>query len=74
MIINNNYLSKTFKVNTYKTFHCCETWSLTLREEQSVPYSIIKCLDHGCARVAHCVTAKSLNISHYCRPLRQYDV
>ena len=31
-------------------------------------------LYHGCARVAHCVTARWRNISHYCRPLRQYDV
>ena len=31
-------------------------------------------LDHGCARVAHCVTARWRNLSHYCRPLRQYDV
>ena len=32
------------------------------------------CLVHGCARVAHCVTAGCRNLSHYCRPLRQYDV
>ena len=25
---------------------------------------------HGCARVAHCVTARCRNFSHYCRPLR----
>ena len=31
-------------------------------------------LEHGCARVAHCVTARGRNFSHYCRPLRQYDV
>ena len=31
-------------------------------------------LDHGCARVAHCVTARWRNFSHYCCPLRQYDV
>ena len=31
-------------------------------------------LGHGCARVAHCVTAKWRNFSHYCRPLRHYDV
>ena len=31
-------------------------------------------LVHGCARVAHCVTARWRNFSHYCRPLRQYDV
>ena len=35
---------------------------------------ILHILDHGCARVAHCVTARRLNFSHYCRPLRQYDV
>ena len=29
---------------------------------------------HGCARVAHCVTARWRNFSHYCRPLRHYDV
>ena len=28
---------------------------------------------HGCARVAHYVTARCRNFSHYCRPLRQYD-
>ena len=31
-------------------------------------------LEHGCARVAHCVTARWRNFSHYCRPLRHYDV
>ena len=31
-------------------------------------------LTHGCAREAHCVTARWRNFSHYCRPLRQYDV
>ena len=31
-------------------------------------------IEHGCARVAHCVTARWCNFSHYCRPLRQYDV
>ena len=31
-------------------------------------------LGHGFARVAHCVTARLRNFSHYCRPLRQYDV
>ena len=29
---------------------------------------------HECARVAHCVTARWRNFSHYCCPLRQYDV
>ena len=31
-------------------------------------------LMHGCARVAHCVPARWRNFSHYCRPLRHYDV
>ena len=31
-------------------------------------------LEHGYARMAHCVTARRRNISHYCRLLRQYDV
>ena len=31
-------------------------------------------LYHGCARVAHCVTVRWHNFSHYCRPLRHYDV
>ena len=31
-------------------------------------------LTHGCAKVAHCVTARWRNFSHYCRPRRQYDV
>ena len=29
-----------------------------------------KRLDHGCARVAHCSTARWRNFSHYCCPLR----
>ena len=29
-------------------------------------------LEHGCARVAHCVTARWRNFSHYCR-LRLYN-
>ena len=33
-----------------------------------------KALMHGCARVAHCVIARWRNFSHYCRPLRLYDV
>ena len=31
-------------------------------------------LEHGCARVAHFVIARWRNFSHYCRPLRHYDV
>ena len=31
-------------------------------------------LYHGCARVAHCVTALWRNFSHYHRSLRQYDI
>ena len=31
-------------------------------------------VEHGCARVAHCVTARWRNFSHYCCPLCQYDV
>ena len=31
-------------------------------------------LGHGCSRVAHCVTARWRNFSHYCPPPRQYDV
>ena len=31
-------------------------------------------LTHGCAWEADCVTARWRNFSHYCRPLRQYDV
>ena len=27
-------------------------------------------LTHGCPRVAHCVTGRWRNVSHYCRPLR----
>ena len=34
----------------------------------------LQALGHGCARVAHCVTARWRNFSHYCRPLRHYDV
>ena len=34
----------------------------------------LESLDHGCARVAHCVTDRWRNFSHYCRPLCQYDV
>ena len=36
--------------------------------------TVVDHLDHGCARVAHFVTAWLRNFSHYCRPLRQYDV
>ena len=40
--------------------------------------NILRCgtygLQHGCAKVAHCVPARWRNFSHYCRPLRQYDV
>ena len=31
-------------------------------------------LDHGFARVAHCATPGWRNFSHYCCPLRQFDV
>ena len=31
-------------------------------------------LSHGCAKVAHCVPVQWRNFSHYCRPIRQYDV
>ena len=31
-------------------------------------------LGHGCAKVAHCVTARWRNFSHYCRPVCHYDV
>ena len=31
-------------------------------------------LDHGCAKVAHCVTTRWRNFSNYYRPVRQYDV
>ena len=31
-------------------------------------------LRHGCARVAHYVSARWRNFSHYCRPLRHCDV
>ena len=31
-------------------------------------------LRQGCARVAHCVTARWRNFSHSCLPLRHYDV
>ena len=34
----------------------------------------MKPLYHGCARVAHCATARWRNISHYCCPPTQYDV
>ena len=31
-------------------------------------------LEHGCAKVTRCVTARWRNFSHYCSSLRQYDV
>ena len=40
----------------------------------NVKRSTFKQLDHWCARVAHCVTARWLNFSHHCRPLRHYGV
>ena len=36
--------------------------------------TMVYTLRHGCARVAHCVTARWRNLFHYCRPLRHYDV
>ena len=41
----------------------CFVWSVAL-------YGV----EHGCARVAHCVTARWRNFSQYCRPLRHYAV
>ena len=37
-------------------------------------WAVTERLGHGCARVARCVTAWWRNFSHYCHPLRQYDV
>ena len=52
---------------------CCQYFSSNLRW-----YFILNALNyglvHGCAIVAHCVTARWRNFSHYYRPLRQYDV
>ena len=53
-----------------------EFWAYT--RKRSIIFCLLdaamKCLRHECARVAHCVTARWRNFSHYCRPLRQYDV
>ena len=48
--------------------------SLRGRGNWGVESRIAQWLHHGCARVAHCVTARWCNFSHYCRSLRQYDV
>ena len=43
-VLSSHLLSKKLKVNTYKTIilpvvlYGCETWSLTLREEQRIKY------------------------------------
>ena len=49
-----------------------KTWIRKVLWNNAAPWR--KLLDHGCARVAHCVTARWRNFSHYCCPLRQYDV
>ena len=50
---------------THMEWPRCELGSLAVGGER---------LTHGCAKVAHCVPARWRNFSHYCRPLRQYDV
>ena len=56
-------------------FNRCNNATLRTRK---VPVLHSSCdvitLSHGCAKVAHCVPARWHNFSHYCRPLRQYDV
>ena len=49
-------------------------YHLAYRDGLKIRYKAVKALGHGCARVAHCVTARWRNFSHYCCPLRQYDV
>ena len=63
-------------------------WRLIMRVEHSrrggwgldrygaCAYSIHRelAIEQGYARMAHCVTARWRNFSHYCCPLRQYDV
>ena len=61
-----------------KRVYVCTTWRF--------PFVVVHCtqllhhklaeytLNHGCAKVAHCVPARWRNFSHYCRRLRQYDV
>ena len=46
----------------WRTCHWAEHWWWCLS------------LTNGCARVAHCVTARWRDFSHYCRSLRQYYV
>ena len=41
------------------------------RPQHRRPHLRLHGVGHGCARVAHCVTARWRNLSHYCRPLRQ---
>ena len=40
----------------------------------STATNVVHSLYHGCAIVAHCVTARWRNFSYYCPPPRQYDV
>ena len=44
---------------------------LVITESYLANYNRLK---HGRARVAHCVSTRWRNLSHYCRPLRHYDV
>ena len=39
-----------------------------------IDHHIWNTLYHGRAKVAHCVTGRWRNFSHYCRPICQYDV
>ena len=58
-----SYPSRSTDLSLYDPF----LWG-TLKEQcfASIPES----LDHGRATVAHCVTGRWRNVSHYCRPLR----
>ena len=74
LLAPNIFLSTLF----LNTLNLCS--SLKVRDQVAQLYNTIgnvglfHSLYHGCARVAHCVTAWWRNFSHYCCKPRQYDV
>ena len=86
-ILSPKYISVSFPTLSGRRFFRCAVTTFCNRPRISTQYHRLwwvttlpadtflwKDLVHGCAWVAHCVTARWRNFSHYCRPLRQYDV
>ena len=62
-----------FNVVVYKKFAAGKKTRIYLYTNlRNIPN--VRRIDHGCARMAHCVTPRWRNFSHYCCPLGQYDV